>query len=194
MIDTYFTTAPQIDQAYCLGILAGSANLKRDNTITISVPASGREILEFLRDQFEITKRLSVSLRDNLIIMELKSNEMCRDLRRYGFHTTDKFHIQTEWPSKITFHEDQFIRGYFDVCGAVTHIVNKRYNLDYPQWKLLGYDSMLVAIQELLKRYIRSDLSFLGPAVDDGDLFSSIRAYGSTARDVLWFTHQQKLT
>lgn len=185
----YFTTAPKLEQAYYLGILAGSANLKRDGNIIVSIPATKRAIIEELREQFAVAKKLSVSIRDNIIILEMKSEEMCRDLRRYGFHTTDKFYIQTEWPRYITFHEDQFLHGYFDVCGEWSMIDDEKYNLHYPQWKLTGYDSMLVSVQSLLRRSIQTELTFLGPLVQKGDLYPSIRIYGNPARKIMEYTH-----
>lgn len=122
--EDYFEKIDTEEKAYFLGLLFSDGYVKKDEKrspmIGISLKVSDKDILEKLRNELNITSKLSYDKREKkeAAILSLRNEKLANDLEKYGIIPNKTYltkHLP-EVPKKFLRH---FLRGLVDGDGTI---------------------------------------------------------------------------
>lgn len=185
-------------QAYLLGFLAADGNvLERQRRITVELAEKDLELLTLIRDklapghQIRARVRVATSARfgsGGSHILAFTSGLMVQDLARFGIIPAKTHSLR--WPDALPSElAPDYLLGYFDGDGHVTHTVNNGHR--YEIWGLSsGAPDFLRDVIEVVRTQV--DVTLGGPYRTGGSGYS-VRVTGSRALEIDGWIHQHGL-
>ena len=120
----YFSNIDTYNKAWLIGFLASDGTVRKDgNSIKIGLSARDKEILEKIKEEVQIERKILEYTTSNgfdIVEMEWSSAQQKQDLAQYGV-VPNKTYIENSLP---TFENDNYtlayILGYFDGDGSIS--------------------------------------------------------------------------